>query len=95
MLSFSQIFKNQFGFGYEDPLETPHKNYHIRPLGDLGMWAGFSYDFSKVKTILANEVIIGGHIGPAITIWLAHLPKNFTDIMTRLRCICQLYNLSQ
>ena len=27
---------------------------------------GFSKDFSKVMTILANEVIIAGHIGPAI-----------------------------
>ena len=32
---------------------------------------GFSYDFSKVKTNLVNEVIIAGPIGPAITIWLA------------------------
>ena len=32
---------------------------------------GFSKDFSKVKTILANEVIIAGPIGPAISIWLA------------------------
>ena len=33
---------------------------------------GFSKDFSKVMTILANEVIIAGPIRPAINIWLAH-----------------------
>ena len=33
---------------------------------------GFSKDFNKVKTTLANEVIIAGPIpGPAINIWLA------------------------
>ena len=32
---------------------------------------GFSKDFSKVMTILANEVIIAGPMGPAINIWLA------------------------
>ena len=32
---------------------------------------GFSKDFSKVMTILANETIIAGPIGPAINIWLA------------------------
>ena len=37
------------------------------------IWAGFSKDFSKVKTILANEVIIDGPICPAINIWLARL----------------------
>ena len=31
---------------------------------------GFSKDFSKVMTILTNEVIIAGPIGPAINIWL-------------------------
>ena len=30
---------------------------------------GFSEDFSKVKTILANEVIIAGPFGPAIDTW--------------------------
>ena len=33
--------------------------------------AGCSKDFSKVKKILANEVIFAGPIGPAINIWLA------------------------
>ena len=30
---------------------------------------GFSKDFSKVMTILANEVIISGPIGPRIISW--------------------------
>ena len=30
----------------------------------------FQKDFSKFKTILANEVIIAGPVGPAINIWL-------------------------
>ena len=33
--------------------------------------AGCSKDLSKFKTILANEVINTGPIGPAISIWLA------------------------
>ena len=31
---------------------------------------GFSKDFNKVMTILANEIIIAGPIGPAMNIWL-------------------------
>ena len=33
--------------------------------------SGFSKDFSKVKKILSNEVMIAGPIGPVINIWLA------------------------
>ena len=44
----------------------------------------FQKDFSKFKTILANEVIIAGPVGPAINIWLTR--KGQPDIQLMIPC---------
>ena len=53
---------------YMSPSIGPRKNNDIKN----SIHPGFSKDLSKFKTILANEVIIAGPIGPAISIWASY-----------------------
>ena len=56
---------------YGPGIPYDHLLYCYYDYGYEDSGGGFSKDFSKLMTILANEVIIAGTIGPAINIWLA------------------------